>query len=58
MPSDMVGLIADYENGLKGRVYAIVNDLVQSNALDGKTARLRARSWPGEDARADPAAAA
>jgi 2,4-diketo-3-deoxy-L-fuconate hydrolase len=35
IPSDMVGLIADYENGLKGRIYAIVNDLVQSKALDG-----------------------
>src|SRR5687768_10550889 len=35
MPADMVGLIADYENGLKGRLYAIVNDLVQSNALTG-----------------------
>jgi 2-keto-4-pentenoate hydratase/2-oxohepta-3-ene-1,7-dioic acid hydratase in catechol pathway len=36
MPSDMVDLIADYENGLKGRLYAIVNDLVQSKALDAK----------------------
>jgi len=35
MPSEMVAFIADYENGLKGRVYAIVNDLVQSKALDG-----------------------
>ena len=35
MPSDMVALISDYENGLKGRIYAIVNDLVQSKALDG-----------------------
>jgi 2-keto-4-pentenoate hydratase/2-oxohepta-3-ene-1,7-dioic acid hydratase in catechol pathway len=35
MPADMVGLIADYENGLRGRVYAIVNELVQSKALDG-----------------------
>ena len=35
VPPDMVGLIADYENGLKGRVYAIVNDVVQSNALTG-----------------------
>jgi 2-keto-4-pentenoate hydratase/2-oxohepta-3-ene-1,7-dioic acid hydratase in catechol pathway len=35
MPSDMVALITDYENGLKGRIYAIVNDLVQSNALTG-----------------------
>jgi len=35
MPADMVGLIAEYENGLKGRLYAIVNDLVQGNALTG-----------------------
>ena len=35
MPSEMVALIAGYENGLKGRVYAIVNDLAQSNALTG-----------------------
>ena len=37
MPSEMVEFIADYENGLKGRAYAIVNELVQSKALDGKT---------------------
>jgi 2,4-diketo-3-deoxy-L-fuconate hydrolase len=37
MPSEMVAFIADYENGLKGRAYAIVNELVQSKALDGKT---------------------
>jgi 2,4-diketo-3-deoxy-L-fuconate hydrolase len=36
MPSEMVAFIADYENGLKGRAYAIVNELVQSKALDGK----------------------
>ena len=36
MPSDMVALIGEYENGLKGRLYAIVNELVQSKALDGK----------------------
>ena len=36
MPSDMVGLISDYENGLKGRIYAIVNDLVRGDALTGK----------------------
>jgi 2-keto-4-pentenoate hydratase/2-oxohepta-3-ene-1,7-dioic acid hydratase in catechol pathway len=35
MPADMVALIGDYENGLKGRIYAIVNDLVQSKALSG-----------------------
>src|SRR5918993_3503295 len=34
MPADMIALIADYENGLKGRLYAIVNDLVQSKALE------------------------
>jgi 2,4-diketo-3-deoxy-L-fuconate hydrolase len=36
IPTDMVDLIADYENGLKGRIYAIVNELVQTKALDGK----------------------
>jgi len=36
MPSDMVDLIGEYENGLKGRLYAIVNELVQSKALDAK----------------------
>jgi 2-keto-4-pentenoate hydratase/2-oxohepta-3-ene-1,7-dioic acid hydratase in catechol pathway len=35
MPADMVGLITEYENGLKGRIYAIVNDLVQSKAFSG-----------------------
>jgi 2-keto-4-pentenoate hydratase/2-oxohepta-3-ene-1,7-dioic acid hydratase in catechol pathway len=35
MPSEMVGLITDYENGLKERIYAIVNDLVRTNALTG-----------------------
>lgn len=34
MPSDMVDLIGEYESGLKGRLYAIVNDLVQNKALD------------------------
>src|SRR5688572_15675444 len=33
IPADMVGVVSEYENGLKGRIYAIVNDLVQSNAL-------------------------
>lgn len=37
MPSEMVEFIANYENGLKGRVYAIVNELVQSKALDGNS---------------------
>ena len=36
MPSDMIDLIAEYENGLKGRLYAIVNELVQTKALDGQ----------------------
>jgi hypothetical protein len=35
IPPDMVGVIAEYENGLKGRIHAIVNDLVQSGALGG-----------------------
>ena len=35
IPADMVDLIADYENGLKGRLYAIVNEIVQSNGLSG-----------------------
>jgi 2,4-diketo-3-deoxy-L-fuconate hydrolase len=35
MPSTMVDLITEYENGLKGRIYAIVNDLVQSKAFSG-----------------------
>jgi 2-keto-4-pentenoate hydratase/2-oxohepta-3-ene-1,7-dioic acid hydratase in catechol pathway len=35
IPGDMVGVISEYENGLKGRIYAIVNDLVQGNALGG-----------------------
>ena len=34
-PADMVGLIADYDNGLKQRIYAIVNDIVAGNALTG-----------------------
>jgi 2,4-diketo-3-deoxy-L-fuconate hydrolase len=36
MPSEMTAFIAGYEDGLKGRAYAIVNELVQSKALDGK----------------------
>ena len=35
MPADMVALINDYESGLRGRIYAIVNAVVQSNALSG-----------------------
>jgi len=34
IPSDMVDLIGEYENGVKGRLYEIVNELVQSEALD------------------------
>jgi 2-keto-4-pentenoate hydratase/2-oxohepta-3-ene-1,7-dioic acid hydratase in catechol pathway len=33
MPTDMVGLIADYEGGLKQRIYAIVSDIVAGSAL-------------------------
>jgi 2-keto-4-pentenoate hydratase/2-oxohepta-3-ene-1,7-dioic acid hydratase in catechol pathway len=36
MPSDMIELIEQYENGLKGRIYAIVNELVRSKALEGQ----------------------
>src|SRR5688572_32822977 len=35
MPADMIALVADYENGLKGRIYAIVGDVVQGTALTG-----------------------
>jgi 2-keto-4-pentenoate hydratase/2-oxohepta-3-ene-1,7-dioic acid hydratase in catechol pathway len=34
MPRDMLELIEQYENGLKNRLYAIVNDLVASNRLE------------------------
>ena len=33
IPADMAGVIAEYEDSLKGRLYALVNDLVQGNAL-------------------------
>jgi 2-keto-4-pentenoate hydratase/2-oxohepta-3-ene-1,7-dioic acid hydratase in catechol pathway len=33
MPRDMIGLITEYEDGLRERIYAIVNELVQSNSL-------------------------
>jgi 2-keto-4-pentenoate hydratase/2-oxohepta-3-ene-1,7-dioic acid hydratase in catechol pathway len=36
MPSDIVDVIADYENGLKGRIYAIVNEIVQNKMLESK----------------------
>ena len=35
MPSDMLGLIGQYEYGLKGRIYEIVNYLVEHNMLSG-----------------------
>ena len=35
MPADMVALIGEYEAGLKGRIYAIVTDLIQAGALTG-----------------------
>jgi 2-keto-4-pentenoate hydratase/2-oxohepta-3-ene-1,7-dioic acid hydratase in catechol pathway len=37
MPSDMLGLIGQYEYGLKYRVYEIVNWLVEGNMLSGTT---------------------
>tara|TARA_R110000824_G_scaffold336_11_gene2438 strand:- start:98721 stop:99875 length:1155 start_codon:yes stop_codon:yes gene_type:complete len=39
MPEDMLGLIAQYEYGLKYRVYEIVNWLVEENLLDGNPQR-------------------
>lgn len=33
MPDDMIELIENYESGLKGRIYALVSDLVSGNAL-------------------------
>src|SRR5688500_16520487 len=33
IPSEMVGVISEYENGLKQRLYAIVNETAQGNAL-------------------------
>src|SRR5690606_28632812 len=33
MPDDMIELIEEYENGLKGRIYALVTDLVGGDAL-------------------------
>jgi len=33
MPDDMIELIEDYESGLKGRIYALVSDLVSGGAL-------------------------
>ena len=37
MPPDMVALIGEYEAELKSRIYAIVNDVVESGALSGPT---------------------
>ena len=35
MPEDMLGLIGQYEYGLRYRLYEIVNDLVRNNRLSG-----------------------
>jgi 2-keto-4-pentenoate hydratase/2-oxohepta-3-ene-1,7-dioic acid hydratase in catechol pathway len=35
MPDDMLGLIEGYENGIRSRLYEIVNRLVQSESLAG-----------------------
>jgi len=35
MAGDMLGLIEDYENGLKTRLYEIVNHLVENDLLEG-----------------------
>jgi len=35
MPEDMLGLIEQYEYGLKGRIYEVVNWLVEENMLSG-----------------------
>ena len=35
MPADMLGLIEQYEYGLKGRIYELVNWLVEENMLSG-----------------------
>ncbi|MDP1932041.1 MAG: fumarylacetoacetate hydrolase family protein [Gammaproteobacteria bacterium] len=39
MPQDMLGLIEQYEYGLKGRIYEVVNWLVQENLLSGSNRR-------------------
>ncbi len=39
MPEDMLGLVAQYEYGLKYRVYEIVNWLVEENLLSGSSQR-------------------
>ena len=39
MPEDMLGLIAQYEYGLKYRIYEIVNWLVDDNLLSGNAQR-------------------
>ncbi|MEX0963295.1 MAG: fumarylacetoacetate hydrolase family protein [Pseudohongiellaceae bacterium] len=35
MPADMIGLVSQYEYGLKYRIYEIVNHLVAANLLEG-----------------------
>ncbi len=39
IPEDMLGLIAQYEYGLKYRIYEIVNWLVNENLLSGSSQR-------------------
>lgn len=36
MPEDMIGLVAQYEYGLKYRIYEIVNHLVEAELLEGR----------------------
>lgn len=36
MPEDMIGLISQYEYGLKYRIYEIVNHLVEAELLEGR----------------------
>lgn len=42
MPSDMVDLIAGYEDGLKGRIYAIVNELYRPRHSTASGRRMSA----------------
>jgi len=37
LPRDMLGLIEEYESGVKARLYEIVNQLVDEDRLDGST---------------------
>src|SRR5687767_14546373 len=41
VPPDMVGVITDYEDGLKDRIYAIVSDLVARDAMGARPAFVR-----------------